>query len=232
MMAPSPDRLVAQCAAGDEDAWARLYRSHAPKVALFLQRILGPDRDLDDLVQAVFVELLSSIRRYQGRGAVTTWLYGIASNVAARHRRFEFRRRRRQQAYAEWLASAQLVSVEPSTSTEERQLLKVIGELVGGMDMKFRLVWVMREWEGLDTDEVAEALDLPAGTIRSRLSRAREALAQGLRAAGFESSALALRPALAVDVVARIAPGRGHGAGIGARPSDVRRTKEDDHEER
>ena len=78
-------KLVARCARGDERAWEELYAANAPIVTRFLTRMLGPASYVDDLVQQVFVEVFSGIRRFRGEARVSTWLYGIARNVAWRH---------------------------------------------------------------------------------------------------------------------------------------------------
>ena len=194
--------LLALCREGDRAAWLRLYRGHAPMVALFLQRLLGPERDIEDLVQQVFVHFYTTLGRYRGEGSLPTWLFGIATQVAMQHRRFEFRWRRRAAAYAEWLSSQPISGPDPAAASEARAVLACVAEVVSRLDLRQRAVWVMRELEGLDTAQTAQALGVPEGTVRFRLCMARRAIDRAL--AGLEGASIAATEALPVSVVRRL----------------------------
>jgi RNA polymerase sigma-70 factor (ECF subfamily) len=196
--------LLDACREGDRAAWTRLYRQQAPVISRFLQRLLGPERDLEDLVQQVFVEFFSSLDRFRGEGSLATWLYGIATHVAVRHRRFEFRWRRRRTAYGDWLAGQAVAGPDPAAGAEARAFLACVGETLGRLDVRQRSVWVLREWEGLSTEETATALGIPEGTVRFRLCMARRALSRALAEAGLEAAGIADRETLPATVVRQI----------------------------
>jgi len=203
------EALLIACRCGDRKAWARLYQTNAPTVALFLQRLLGPDRDLEDRVQEVFVEFFTTLDRFRGEGSLATWLYGIASFVAARHRRFEFRWRRRRTAYGEWIATQSIAHSDPAVRAEARAVLKCVADVLDAMDLKQRTVWVLREWEGLSTAEVAAALQVPEGTVRFRLCMARRALSESLATAGLDASPLADGESTPAVVIRHFGPAAG-----------------------
>lgn len=171
--------LIRRCRQGDELAWAWVYREHSPRVARFLRRMLGPDNAVDDLVQVVFVELFSTLDRFRGDAKLSTWLYGIARNVAGKHIRTESRHRRRVDALAASQQEPRRVS-SVHGAAEARAELEALESVLATLDDKHRAVWVMREVEELSTEEVAEALDLPPGTVRSRLFNARKKVLAGL----------------------------------------------------
>lgn len=172
--------LVRRCQAGDERAWGELYRAHAPLVARFVGRMVGPSEPLDDLVQAVFVQVFRSIRRFRGDARLTTWLYGIAHRVTAKHIRAESRRRRRD---SRWSADQATRAGSPEPVMLAREALAVVQRAVLALPEPQRAVWVMRELEGLSTSEVAEALGTRLGTVRSRLFAARQHVLDALAAA-------------------------------------------------
>ena len=177
--------LLAQCACGDECAWRELYRAHSRRVARFVAAVVGPRQDVDDLVQQVFVEVLAAARTFRGEARFSTWLFGIASHVASRHVRGEVRWRLRREAAA---ADADDGAwPDPARGLEAREALAVVESAVRGLDVAHRIVWVMREVEGLPGEEVAVALGVPEGTVRSRLFHARRAVTGALEAAGFGS---------------------------------------------
>jgi len=186
---PDADDLADRCRLRDPDAWAALYRDLARPLANYLRRVAGPGAETGDLIQEVFTLAIASIDRFRGDARLTTWLYGIATHVAERHGRWEFRTRRRAGAYGDWLAGAAEATSDPAEGMEARVALKVLGEAVAGMAHGHRSVWVMREWEGLSTEEVAQALALPLGTVRSRLFAARRHVLEALRKAGLEGIA-------------------------------------------
>jgi len=175
--------LVSRCREGDDDAWADLYRTHAPTVARFLRRLLGRGDDLDDLVQEVFVGAFKSMSRFRGDAKLTTWLYGIASHVVGRRLRDDQRWRRRQRLLRDEADPTGRVG-DVADAAHARALLSVVADVLDGMDLAHRTVWVMREVEGMDTDEVAIALEVPAGTVRSRLFHARKMILDGLARGG------------------------------------------------
>lgn len=172
--------LVRRCQAGDERAWGELYRAYAPLVARFVGRMVGPSEPVDDLVQAVFVQVFRSIRRYRGDARLTTWLYGIAHRVTAKHIRAESRRRRRDRRWSEDQATR---AGSPEPVMLAREALAVVQRAVLALPEPQRAVWVMRELEGLSTSEVAEALGTRLGTVRSRLFAARQRVLDALAAA-------------------------------------------------
>ncbi len=157
----------------------------------FLHRILGPDRDIEDLVQQAFAEMLTSIDTYRGEAGFTTWMYGIASHVAHRHIGLEVRWRHRREEWAEWLASGGSDGPDTQATSEARETLRRLGEALASLGLRERETWVLRVWEGLSTEEVAVALNIPPGTVMSRLFRARKAILEALpddcRTAGLET---------------------------------------------
>ncbi len=180
-----PEReLLARCQAGDEAAWAELYRRYAPVVQRFLLRMMGFDPELDDLVQQVFVEVFRSMPRFRHEARFTTWLYRIASHVVGKRIRTESRRRRRREALALHHKLVGGGGADPSGAADAARRLEALGEVLETLSVDHRLVWTLREVEGLSTDEVAEALRVRPGTVRSRLFHARRKVLDRLAAAG------------------------------------------------
>ncbi len=174
--------LVARCVRGDQRAWEELYSAHAPVVARFLTRIMGPGSAVEDLVQQVFVELFSGLARFRGDAKLSTWLYGVARNVALRHIRTEKRRRRRHDAWKEHLHVMSNGVIDGRRQAEARMLVGALDDAIQELDPGHRAVWVMRELEELSTAEVAQALGLRPGTVRSRLFSARKRVMRSLDA--------------------------------------------------
>ena len=174
-------QLVMRCAAGDERAWEELYTANAPIVTRFLVRMLGPASHVDDLVQQVFVEMFSTIRRFRGDARLSTWLYGIARNVAWSHLRTEKRRKRRHSAWKDNLHVMSNGIIDGRRQAEARMLVGALDDALQHLPLKQRAVWVMRELEGLSTEEVGRALGIKPGTVRSRLFSARNAVMERLK---------------------------------------------------
>jgi RNA polymerase sigma-70 factor, ECF subfamily len=185
--------LVARCRAGEEAAWAELFRKHAPHIALFLRGVLGR-LDVDDLVQRVFVELLRSLARFRGESSLRAWLHGIAHNLAHKEIRTMVRQRQTTAAYGEVLGELE-AGGSPERLAEARQQLERVAEALEALDLRFRSVWVMRELEELSVEEVAAALGEREATVRTRHHRAREkvlaALARSERRSASEPGGVA-----------------------------------------
>ncbi|MBP2180608.1 RNA polymerase sigma factor [Amycolatopsis magusensis] len=153
-------------------AFGLLFDRHAAPLRHYLVRRIG-EAVADDLVSETFLIAWNQRHRYDpARAAVRSWLYGIATNLLRRHVRDEVRALRAQPAPDPVDGHAVRVAEQVDAQTAARQLAGPLAALAPGD----RDVLLLIAWAGLDTTEVAEALDIPAGTVRSRLHRVRRQL--------------------------------------------------------
>jgi RNA polymerase sigma-70 factor (ECF subfamily) len=156
-----------------------LFRRHAAFVARFVTRLGLHPGDVEDVVQEVF---LTAHRQggFESRGAkATTWLAAIAVRVAANHRRS--RRRRRDEANQAGEAALDRVVDDragPADTAENRSSLRRVQQALDTLDLDHRTVFVLYELEGLRAPAIAQALDIPQGTVYSRLHAARNRFVQ------------------------------------------------------
>lgn len=153
------------------------YENHVGGIYRFAQRRLGPAM-AEEITAQTFAEAWRTRDRYQpDRGTPAAWLYGIAANVIRHHRRDEVRQLRALAASGSdpaWVVEDANRVVERLHAGEE---WPKVADALAGMKPKDRDIITLYCWEGLSYQEVADALDLPVGTVRSRLSRARTRLA-------------------------------------------------------
>jgi len=176
--------LVESCRSGDPVAFARLVRLHEGMVFGLSARLLGNAEEARDVAQEVFLQVYRQLGRFEGRSSLKTWIYRIAVNQCHNRRRFWHRRRRDREEGLE-AACAEAAGARGGSSPYEearlRERARRVQEALLGLSFEHRSVLVLREVEGLTCDEVAEALRVPPGTVKSRLSRAREAMRLRLR---------------------------------------------------
>ena len=165
--------LVEGCRRGDEAAWLALYRAYGEDVGRFLKGMLRQSSEIDDIVQRVFLEFLSSLDRFRGDASLRTWLLRIARNLALREIRSKSRREHYVRAYAE---TASEHSASPEGQVIARHHLQQIYQLLGEIEESFREVWLLRELGGCDVAETAAILNIEPATVRSRHYRARHHL--------------------------------------------------------
>lgn len=150
-----------------------LFRSHARYVADFLARLGIPPRDIDDLVQEVFLVVHRKGGFVQEEAKPTTYLAAIAACVASTARRTQARRRLANEPGAiDSMASNQ---PSPHDSADTQQSLERVAKALDALDMEKRAVFVLFEINGEPCDEIARALEVPLGTVHSRLHAARAA---------------------------------------------------------
>jgi RNA polymerase sigma-70 factor (ECF subfamily) len=189
LAAPARDReLVALCRSGDPDAFARLVALQEGMVFNLAARLLGSAEEARDVAQEVFLQVYRQLGRFQGRSSLRTWIYRIVVNRCHNRRRFWQRRRRdREEPLDEQLVSgSEAASASGRSGTgpfEHVRRLELAARVQAALlELRFdqRAVLVLREVEGLSSEEVASALGIPEGTVKSRLSRARGALREKL----------------------------------------------------
>jgi RNA polymerase sigma-70 factor (ECF subfamily) len=163
---------------GDSEAFAELYRRHGKRIYNYLFRRLGNWSEAEDLVASVFLEAYR--RRNEAvidDGKVVGWLFGIATNLARNRQRSRWRARRLLAQVATF-ASAAPTEIDAAARAEAQDQVRAILKRVGTLPNEQQDVIALCLWSGLSYEEAARALSIPVGTVRSRLSRARAALAE------------------------------------------------------
>ncbi len=184
---PANEReLVDRCRAGDMAAFARIMALHEGMVFNLAARLLGNGEEARDVAQEVFLLVYRRLSRFEGRSSLKTWIYRIVVNQCHNRRRFWHRhgRDREQELDERWAAPEDARRgfwlASPYEQARSHERAEVVQKALLELSFDQRSVLVLREVEGLSCEEVAAALGIPDGTVKSRLSRAREALRQRL----------------------------------------------------
>ena len=182
---PSPDSLLlARLRAGDEGAFDELVRSTAPRLLATLRRMLRSDEDARDALQESYFAAFRALERFEGQAKLSTWLHRIAVNTALM--RLRSRRRRPEASIDELLprfdADGHRV-LEPTCSRpsaeeelDEGQRRAAVRVAVDRLPELHRTVLVLRDLEGLGSEETARVLGISVDAAKMRLHRARQAL--------------------------------------------------------
>jgi RNA polymerase sigma-70 factor, ECF subfamily len=166
---------------GDRGALDQLLRRHYDRVHAVCRRITGHDADAADAAQDAMIAIVRNLDRFDGRSSFGTWAYRIATNASLD----ELRRRKRR---AVPTASDDEHSYRDVADPDSGQRIDAIGDHIvldaalRALSDEYRLPVVLRDVADLDYAEIAEVLDIPAGTVRSRIARGRAALAKALSA--------------------------------------------------
>jgi len=180
--------LVEQCQRGDAQAFARLVALHEGMVFNLAARLLGDAEEARDLAQEVFLQVYRTLGRFEGRSTLKTWIYRIVVNQCRYRQRWWRRRRRERTCPIEDLTPADEAFLAqrpggiegPEERLQRRERSRMVQRALLALSFDHRAVLLLREIEGLSCDEIATALSLPGGTVKSRLSRARDALRSAL----------------------------------------------------
>jgi RNA polymerase sigma-70 factor, ECF subfamily len=178
------DELLREVQAGDLGAIGELYDRHARSVWRAIHRTLGNDADVDDVVQAVFIKLPQLAPSYDGRSHAGPWLVGIGVRMALRQRRGAGRFFKMLASFAQTMTARS--AADPEAHSSQRQELRAFQVAFTGLSPKKRAVFALIELEGLTTEQVAVALEIPSATVRTRLHHARRELHAALRKGGEE----------------------------------------------
>ncbi len=171
-------QIVQDCQQGDHAAQRRLYEVSHQNVYRLMVRMVGL-QDAADVTQQVFLQAFRKIGQFSGRSQFGTWMYRLAVNEALQHLRRSKRSR------------LQTLEREPMDRSSDRQDnvadKELLEQALGLLDPKLRSAFLLREVEGLSYSEIAGALEIPEGTVGSRLNRARRELKQHLIELGWET---------------------------------------------
>jgi RNA polymerase sigma-70 factor (ECF subfamily) len=167
------DDLVERCRSGDREALRQLYQRHVNPIYRLVLRMTGNPQDAFDLTQDTFVTAFQNMGSFDCRARIGTWLYRIATN----HSLQLFRRRRTEQKHLR--AHSELAA--QSTALPTAALRAEVDDALARMSEEQRAILLLKYYEGLSYEEIAEVLECPPGTVASRLNRARDQLRRLLK---------------------------------------------------
>ena len=147
------------------------YQMHAPFIARVIEKLTGAGPHVDDLLQETFIIAYKKRAQFEKRSALRTWLYGIAKNLCMHHKRVLARFLN----FKEKLQSLpNSVSQTPDQTLEVSRELQLAESVITSMSFKQREVFVVYELEEMEGPEIAELLEIPIGTVWTRLHKARQ----------------------------------------------------------
>ena len=182
--------VVRACQAGDRTAHRQLYDSCHQGVFRLAVRMVGR-QDAGDVTQQVFLQAFRSIGKFQGRSRFETWLYRLAVNESLQHLRRNKRWRH------QTLDREPMDDSHHGNSTERKELLE---KALAQIDPELRAIFLLREVEGLSYQDIAAALQIPQGTVGSRLNRARRRPENTPLEIWFRGPAMSRRPSVSDEI--------------------------------
>lgn len=176
-------QIVARVQRGDKNAFALLVNKYQHKVAHLVARYVKNNGDVADVTQEAFIKAYRALPNFRGESAFYTWLYRIAVNSAKNYLVAIGRKPPAADIDAEEADSFEGGSALREINSPERSLMsseleKVLFATVDNLPEDLRMAITLRELEGLSYEDIANVMDCPVGTVRSRIFRAREAIDQ------------------------------------------------------
>ena len=182
---------ASQCAAftGEEREllFRRLVHEYGHALHYFVLRRVGNETDAADIAQQAFVAAAAGLRTFRGEAGVSTWIFGIATNLArnflnrAPHRRHLFES-------ADVLDEFEAPETDPCEALSRRQTLTLVASAINDLPSCMAQALLLVCVDGASYEEAARQLGVPVGTVRSRISRARGSIRERLREAGCDSA--------------------------------------------
>lgn len=179
--------LIERCLSGDETAFDQIVERFQDMVFNLSLRLLGRWDEAHDLSQEVFLQVYRKLGTFRREASLRTWIYRIVVNRAKNRQRWWRRREGEMTAVsledAERQGSMEITSAvglgdeaSPDRVLQQKELSRMLQEAIATLPFDQRTILLLKEIEGLAYDEIARTLDLPLGTVKSRLARARRAL--------------------------------------------------------
>lgn len=175
--------LLEKAQRGDRDAFRDLLESHQDRVFRFVTRMLRCDRDTAaDLAQEVFLRVWKGMASFDGRARFTTWLHRICLNLCISEQRRKKAKKRGKWTFSldEPVRGTEDLHIDPvarahgpDIATDQRDFASAVRVAISELPDEFRDAVTLRDLQDLDYEEIAEILDVPPGTVRSRIHRGR-----------------------------------------------------------
>lgn len=179
-------KLIERLVARDERAFNELVQTYGRRVSALVLRMLGNKAEAEDLTQEVFVQVFKAIGTFRGESKLSTWIYRIAVNLCKNRSKYLRVRHSGEQDELEAIAErvplgearrANVAVIErPDEALGGKQVEKIVQDAILEIDPTFRECLILRDVEELSYEEIEQITGLPAGTVKSRIFRARAQL--------------------------------------------------------
>jgi len=180
-------QLVARAQHGDKQAFELLVEKYQRKLARLLSRFIRDPAEVEDVTQEAFIKAYRALPAFRGDSAFYTWLYRIGINTAKNYlmamgRRAPTSTEVEAEEAEGFEEGEQLRDINtPESLLLSNEIARTVNATIEGLPEELRTAIQMREIEGMSYEDIAKAMDCPIGTVRSRIFRAREAIAEQLR---------------------------------------------------
>ena len=186
LSADTDKELVRRAQNGERSAFDLLFLRYRHKVNHLVARYLPAPEEVEDVAQEAFIKAYRALPRFRGESAFYTWLYRIAVNTAKNHLASRARRLQGLELDAEEPDVGEAAQVlkddeDPEGALRRDQLQTAIERAIAALPEDLRSALTLREFDGLSYIEIAEIMDCPVGTVRSRIFRARESVDRRIR---------------------------------------------------
>ena len=185
--AETDQQLVERVQAGDKRAFDLLVLKYQPKILGLVSRYVSDSHEVQDVTQEAFIKAYRALPRFRGDSAFYTWLYRIAINTAKNHLVARGRRPPGSDVEIEDAehfenGGALREGENPENQLFSQELRAVVNKAISDLPDDLRAAVTLREFDGLSYEDIADIMDCPVGTVRSRIFRAREAIDKRVQA--------------------------------------------------
>jgi RNA polymerase sigma-70 factor (ECF subfamily) len=174
------NEIVRECLEGRQGAWETLMNTYTKRVFNMAYQFCGSRQEAEDMTQEIFLKLYGSLAKFDFQKNFTAWLLTLAKNhLIDEYRKTKWEKTQRDEFDERVLPQASISGPEESLVQKETRAL--IWEGLNRLSSEMRMAVILRDLQGRSYEEMAEILGLPLGTVKSRVNRARIALAEVLK---------------------------------------------------
>jgi RNA polymerase sigma-70 factor, ECF subfamily len=196
--------LVARCRKGDDDAWRELVDRFGQKVYAIAYHFTLKREDAEELSQEIFLKLFENLHRYDGGFPLVAWILSVSRNLCIDR----YRRRKRENSFrfiSDEMVTGLLKSEDdPASMALKKERTRLLFSALAEIPEDLAEILILRDLNGLAYDEIGKSLELPEGTVKSRLFRARGEVARKIRERHEKKSAPSAFAAIAAAAVGMV----------------------------
>lgn len=159
-----------------------IYKTYSPKIVLYLSRFVGKD-DAEDLMQEVFIKVFNSLESFKGNSQISTWIYKIATNTAIdKLKNSKYRKEKNKTTTLDYVEPLKVKDQTKSSESDieygflKQEMNQCIADYINKLPDNYRAIFLLKEYDDLSIEEIAEITEMSRDNVKIRLHRARKKL--------------------------------------------------------